>query len=177
MVNKRVGVQMSLKAIKLLILSAYGNKIWKETTKLISENDIVLVMPENDDELNYYSLLYIDQYIEENKKKECVVITNNKKVISNYKYLSEKITRIEKLSNKKIRSLIQFYCLYKFDERVLFASLSKPNGRNAERILGKNGIRMEDIVAIGIFQLKRTKTENDLSLPQKNSKKIFNIEK
>jgi len=164
---------MNSKIIKRIVQSGQGYLTWRKITKSITDRDVVLVMPEDCDELNYYSLLYIDRYIKKNQKRNCVIVTNNKKVLTHCKDISNTVTEIFQVNSKKINNLIQFYCLYQFDTRIMFASLSKPNGRNAERILNKNGVSIEDIVSIGIFNLDGIISNNEMSLSQKNAKKIF----
>ena len=55
------------------------------------------------------------------------------------------------ISQEDVESIEIYHQLRKIDARVIIASISRPFGRIGERIIGANGIRYDEVFAIGVY--------------------------
>ena len=60
---------------------------------------------------------------------------------------------VKKLSVEEMDSLVLLYGLYRFSEKVVIVSLTKPYDTGAERFLGVHGTTTEDLLRYDIFNI------------------------
>lgn len=113
----------------------------------------VILLPSGNQRYNYAALRYVDQMLERHNYDNAIFLTVDPVVEKAAGLFSENILAVETISRKKAERLMQFYCLYEFDPRFVVASLEEPNGRNAVGLIGKNGTTVEQLIAIGVYQL------------------------
>lgn len=127
-------------------------KKYKMKTKKYHSTAVVL-MPINDLENTYYALLYLDRMLSRRDLKFVVILTANSLVCKVSKLLCKKLRGVEMITEESAESLLQFYALYPFDSRFIAASLTDPHGRNGKELDGICGITVEELVAIGVYNL------------------------
>ena len=120
----------------------------------------VILLPSQNLRYNYAALRYVDQMLERHNYNNAIFLTVDPVVKKTAELFSKNILAVEPISRKKAERLMQFYCLYEFDPRFVVASLEEPNGRNAVGLIGKNGITVEELIAIGVYQLPNFSKEN-----------------
>lgn len=133
----------------------HGWWIWHCTVKKyhLGRTKVVL-LPSTNDGYQYAALRYVDQMLKWHQYDSVLFLTVDEHITREVASLfSEKILDVVQISRKKAEALMQFYCLYEFDSRFVVASLEEPNGRNAARLIGKNGTTVEELMAIGVYQL------------------------
>lgn len=131
-----------------------GRQLWRKLISRYSiDNTAVILMPSTDSEINFYALLYLDQMIESRNFDDALILTYDP-VVNKCAYMfSKKIIDVKYFSREKAEDLMQYYCLYEFDNRLIIASLDEPQGRNASALIDKKGITSEEIFAAGVYRL------------------------
>lgn len=134
-----------------------GRYEWK---KLIKEFGIknkqiyVLLFSETERELNEQALLHMNDLIA-NRIAEGVIILSVDGTVDEEAYnYSDKIIALKNYSEKKVRYLMKYYTLYKFSEKFIIISFTRPEGNLAYKAVGINGINVEDMVCLGIYNLR-----------------------
>lgn len=132
-------------------------KILKSFHKQVLSNiddptSAIFLFPSSDNEVNYYGLLYLEEYLFRTNKTEYAVITSNRIVYNACKKCS-KNPDIYLWSDSDINDLISYYKLYPFDNRIIIVSLDTPAGRRASNLVGVKTLTKEMLVAIGIYSL------------------------
>lgn len=131
-----------------------GRKLYNSITKDIDPEETALVIfPEDDYKLNYYGLLYLDEYLVRNLKKNVILVTPNDTVANAVKYFTNKIKTIHLTSKQATFDLISLYNFIDLEYQTVIVSLSLPLGRNANNLLGANGLSLEQLIAIGVYFL------------------------
>ena len=116
-------------------------------------NTAVILLPGEDKEISYLSLLYLDQMLENRKHDNAIILTHDQVVITAAPLFSDRILKVKHFSRKKAEALMQFYCLYEFNKKFICASLDEPHGRNGSVLIGKRGTTKEEIFVIGVYRL------------------------
>ena len=147
---------ISEKSKEKLELAKIGKKLYRRIcNEYMSDPDdcpTIVVFPDGDDECNFYGLLYLDEALVRSLQKSALIVTSSEAVAKTAEMFTGKIKEIIKVSQEEIDGLISLYCLSPF-EKILFISLSKPEGRTAYRLVGARGLTKEMLVAIGIYFL------------------------
>ena len=133
-----------------------GRSFWlKLKNKYDIDNGIyVLLMPEDDRELNEYALKHIDNLVAHRNARGIITLTNQQWIIESAATYSEKIIAVKSLTDKEIDTLISFYELYAFSERLLIVSLTKPHGSKLYNTVGIHGVSKEDLVCLCCFLMR-----------------------
>lgn len=113
----------------------------------------VILLPSKNRAYNYAALRYVDQMLERHHYDNAIFLSVDPVVSKAAGLFSKRILAVETVSRKQAERLMQFYCLYEFDPRFVVASLEEPNGRNAVGLIGKNGTTVEELIAIGVYQI------------------------
>lgn len=145
---------------RLLFLQCFfGWKVWHKIIKKYNmkaaqyQKTAVILMPQNDYENSYYALLYLDRMLSLKKYSSAILLYTDALLKKAADFMCDKIRGFECITEKEANALLQYYALYPFDERFIAASLTEPNGRNGKDLLNVNGITIEELVAIGIYQI------------------------
>lgn len=146
--------QVKRQLYKNLFRSYQGWFRWHRIVKKYKlGNTAVILMPSCDRDYNFYALLYLDQLLASRKFDNALILTHSDVVIKSASLFSDKILSIEEFSRKYTEQLMQYYCLYEFDKRLIVASLEEPNGRNGRTLIGKKGTTLEEIFVIGVYKV------------------------
>lgn len=117
------------------------------------EKTAYILFPEDDDELNFYGLLYLDDLSDFSSYENFVIITSCKIISQSAKYFCNKIKNIYEVSKDESDRLLAYYSLYKFYKNLLCVSIDMPDARRGSNILGKNNVSKEQLVGIGIYHI------------------------
>lgn len=133
----------------------------------------IVLMPSFNGEENYYSLLYLDRLVENMRRDNAAIITSDARVARFAQELSQKLIATIQVKKKTMAYLLEYSNLYRFDDRIIIASLSLPKGRGGDRLVGMNGLTTEEAIALGIYNLSNFQKieENPLG------KKVFGLVK
>ncbi|NRT73710.1 hypothetical protein [Clostridium beijerinckii] len=152
---------MELKRIidKNIEKASKGRQIWIKILEKygIGDGDYIILMPSLNNEYNYYTLLHLNEFINKVNAKRIILLTHDSVVKKVAKLFSNKIYDILYFSREDAECVMKFYCLYKFTDSLIIASLDEPEGRNGKSLIGKNGITLEEVIAIGVYGLKEYK--------------------
>lgn len=135
-------------------LYAYKGKIiWRNINHKYGLKDTaVIVFPDLNEKILKYGMLYLDKYLEKNKKKKAIIILPFSKSTPKYIYKSDEKIILE-LSEKKINYLVHFSNLLDISDQMVVLSFDLPNGRRLKKLLGVNGLNVEELIAVGIYRL------------------------
>ena len=111
----------------------------------------LMIFPENDPALNYYGLLYLDEYLLRRLKAGAYILSSDPSVAKAYQLFSRNVKGCELVSERDITDIISFYQLIDFEMDVSIVSLDLPPGRKASNLLGAKDLSLEQLVAIGIY--------------------------
>lgn len=133
-----------------------GRRIWlKIKRKYDIDNGVyALLMPEDDRELNEQALRHIDDLVRHRRASGVLVLTDDEWVKEHAKSYSDSIVDVVACPAATADRLLSFYEFYRFSERLLIVSLSRPYGNKAWLSIGKNGVTVEDVVCLGIFCIR-----------------------
>ncbi len=112
-----------------------------------------IIFPEDDAELNYYGLLYLNDLSDFSSFDSFVIITSCNIVAKSALYFCNKIRNIYEISKENSDQIISYFSLYNFYNHTYLISLDIPDARRGSNILGKNGITKELIVGVGIYRI------------------------
>lgn len=116
-------------------------------------NTAVVLIPGEDKEISYLSLLYLDQMLNARKHDNAIILTRDSLIMKTASMFSGRILKTQFFNRKKAEALMQFYCLYEFNKKFICASIDEPYGRNGSTLIGKRGTTKEEIFVIGIYRI------------------------
>lgn len=133
-----------------------GYFIWRRLIRKYKlKNSVVLFFPSSEHSCNYYALLYLEQLIMHTNSVSAIILTTDDRVKIAAPYFSPNIAHIVKLSDKQAQNLLDYYSLGPFDNRFFVISLDKPFGRNADKLIGKNGTTVAEVISLAIYRLPK----------------------
>lgn len=138
------------------ILQAYkGRLFWKNIVRKynINENKYVIILPKIRTKENYYALLFLEQFLKEKKAESAIIITIDNSIKEMVKYFTHKVEAVYVVNNNKLNQLIKFYCLYKFTDRLIIASLKEPYGQNGSGLINKKGLKYKDVFGKIVYNI------------------------
>lgn len=115
----------------------------------------VVLLPAVNTTCNYCALLYLDEMLDEQNFENAIILSVDPIAVKAAKLFSTQILDTLVISRKTAEQLMQFYCLFEFDDRFVVASLDEPEGRTAYRLVGKNKTTVDELLAIGIYHISR----------------------
>ena len=129
-----------------------GEKIWDKISKR-NDTELYVIMPEEDDEYNYFALLYLDEYMSRKKAETATIICSDhmiKRIVPAF----TKNSRVYSIyfTNFKMKCLIKYYALYEFSSKVTIISLKKPYDTYGENLLGFKGVTKETLLCFDIYR-------------------------
>ena len=132
-----------------------GWGIWHRIIKQykVGPTTAVVLLPKNDLENSYFALLYLDRMLSIKEYRDAVIIVPNEMLEKASKIMCHKINKVVQMTESRIDALLQFYMLCKFDHRFYVTSLDDIPCRNGRELIGVHGIGVEEMVAIGIYQI------------------------
>jgi len=136
-----------------LVKSFEGREVWLglvESTNL-QKDDYVILFPSTDSEINYFGLVYLDQFIERVNAQRIFIITQDQFVRESCTSFSSHIIRKIDYSIVDIESLLYFYRLYKFTNNLIIVALDELPGRSLRNLLNIKEVSLKDLVKVGIY--------------------------
>lgn len=133
-----------------------GRRIWLKLKRKynVDRGLYVLLMPEEDPELNEQALRHIDDLVKHRNACGVIILTDNAWVKNNAGTYSDNIIDIIPCPPEMTDRMLSFCEFYRFSERLMVVSLTRPYGNKAWRAIGLQGITVEDIVCLGIFYIR-----------------------
>ena len=146
---------VKIKFVKTKFYCYLGYWMWHALIKKHPEiqNTAVIILPTKRDSYSYYSLLYLDQFLEKSNRDNAVILTFDKKVIQTARDFSSNIVSIIPVTRRKMKYILTYASLYEFDNRLIIASLEEPVGRNGRNLIGIKGLTEEEIFVIGVYRI------------------------
>lgn len=132
---------------------------WKVFHKLNKENSfthnaVVVMMPNDEERVKLYALLYLEDLIFTRNSDDVYLITSDpliKKLVP--VFAPHWNIRVLQVRTEELARLIDYSELRNFDPRVVVASFEQPFGRYATNMIGSKGIDAEHVFAVAVYNL------------------------
>jgi len=137
------------------IYTAYrGSRLWGrlERKYKVDQGLYVVLMPEDDAELNAAALGHVEDLVADRRARGVVLVTDRS--LSRPMLSEPGVVGNEAWTGRQIDSLIAYFELHSFSDRLLVVSLTKPFGNGLHHLLGRQGITKEDLVCLGCFRMR-----------------------
>jgi len=133
-----------------------GRDFWLNLKKTyqFGENDYILLMPSQKREYNDTALLYLKQFYNTVKANKIFILTFDPITKQKIEMDFSDIARLVNITREQAEHLMTYYCLTMFTDKLIVISLEEPEGRHGMELIGKNGLTIDEIVAIGIYGLR-----------------------
>lgn len=139
-----------------LLEARNGRYLWLDLKSQYNLDDsaYVLLIPDADEDIGHL----IEGFIKYIKKKHghTGLIVVPEKIQQKLLLYCKKSGQLEihTCTKKQVDELIRFYCMYQFTGNLLIASLTKPDGRRGELLVGKKGMGRQEILDMVVFGLE-----------------------
>lgn len=158
-------MRIFLSLITKYVLAAKG---WLVFHKVVhqynrSNTEYVFLFPDGPNDCSYYSLLYLDKFLQKQYANSAILLTTDMTVARSSHLFSKRIRKVIKIAPNACKSLIQYYQLCPFDQRFIIASFHAVEGRDGLELLGKHDITMEELVVIGILGFSEFRKQPPIS--------------
>lgn len=140
-----------------LCLAWQGRRDWLQFVERVrfGERDYAILFPSQNRVWNDLALLYADDFAASVKAERLFLLTHDEEIENNCRQLSHSVTEVIPYSREQAVRLMKFYSLYMFTDQLIIASLNEPDGRDGERIVGRKGISIDEVFAIGVYRMQR----------------------
>lgn len=102
---------------------------------------------------SYYALLYLDEMLLSRGFNSAIILSVDPVVEKVAQLFSRNIREARSISRKRAEQLMQYACLFTFDLRFIIASMSEPEGRKGETLVGKRGLTWEEVFCVGVYRI------------------------
>lgn len=136
----------------------------------------ICLIPSSEGKYVNASLLYLDQMLRVQGYDSAVILTVPDIKKAEAALFSDKILFVKRIRRKTAERIMQFYCLYDFDERLIVCSLEEPAGRQALGLVGKNGITEEEVFVTGVYGIPDFVKETPVTYGKKQKKILCFLE-
>jgi hypothetical protein len=145
-----------------IFAAAAGRKLWLKIRRdySVGTRAVLILMPENDDELNGTALRYIDELLVDRKAERAVIMTVHARACIAAAKLPDGIVIVPHCKSRDIGNILSFYELYRFADAIIVVSMTKPYGIMFDRALGFCGITLGEIVYFCIFGIRNRKPDS-----------------
>ena len=137
-------------------LAENGRRIWSTfSEKMKSQNnEYVILIPKSNLEFIYYSLLYLNQYCKTVDQKVHIV-TSQEIVLKSIFYFNVVNTEVTLMDEDDCKSIISFYNLYMFTDKLFILSPVLPEGRTGFNLVQTGLMDMEEYISVGIYKNRK----------------------
>jgi len=139
--------------IKVLKAKRLWNSI--KTGFGINNNTVVIVLPENNSMWNEAALKYLPDYLKRKNADNAVVLTTENTFIEKMGSGEKSdIVSFHKISSESLKSLMDYYCLHRFFDKIVFFYLDYPQDNRSSFILNATEVTMDELVCLGFYRLR-----------------------
>lgn len=117
----------------------------------LSDEDFVILLTRDELEVSYYTLVYLEQFINNMKPKNLILLTSDNNLRQIINQITTPSVIVQYISENEEDHLIDFFSLYYFSNRFIIASLKKPNGRSIGNLYNLNMMKLDEIVSLAIL--------------------------
>ena len=128
-----------------------GRTVYRRFSQSLDESTSLVLFPDDGGEVGFYGLLYLDEFLVRNLKKEALIVTSNPGVAKVANLFTPKIKDVVVLTDEEMELLISYLKLTEDDSGFTIVSLHHPSTRLAGNLVGAKDLTVEQLVAIGIY--------------------------
>jgi hypothetical protein len=138
-----------------MVAAVRGRRLWVTLRRRYRIDDglYVVVMPDSDEELNGLALQHVPDLIADRRGRGVVVVTSDPPTAQ--RALSvDGVVGVEEVSAAGLDRLVSLVELYRFSDRLLVVSLTRPWPRKLHAMVGVDGLTLEDVVCLGMLVMR-----------------------
>lgn len=150
-----------------LYTATKGFLLWRKFNNKFSiqnKKKIVFVMPSNDRECFYCTLLYSQVFLQQNK--ELIILTDDSFLLELINRIYNKKIKGIFVDSGKLNMLCKYYIVRDFYPNLYLISIREPLRRKCNQLIGKNSVGLSELVCVGIFGWSK-KFFNSIKRPRK----------
>lgn len=136
---------------ELLKQAEQGKAVWEEIDKKFDSEQYFL-FPHENDEYNFYALLYFDHFMMINKLDKAIVLCYENVLEKVIPLFTKKNVTVCVLKKDDIESIVRYYGFFEFTTRLKIISLTKPYDTYGENLLGIKNVTKEDLLCYDIYR-------------------------
>jgi hypothetical protein len=142
--------------VNRLISAWRGRALWMRLRKRydVDNGAYVVAFVEDEDALNEVALAHVQDLIADRQARGVVVVTDQKRVAEQAGEAADGVLAVELLADREIEFLLSFYELYQFTPRLFFVSLTRPYGNRLWKMVGVNGLTLDDLVCLSMYRIR-----------------------
>lgn len=139
-----------------LLKAVKGRFLWRkiyDSGQIDLGKEHIIVIPEEEIIEMYYGMLYIENYLKQISKSNCTIITDSRIICDTIPLFTKKAKRIVYITHEKMNALLKYYAVFGEQKIATVVSLERLTGRLSKGLINKEGITVEELVAVGIYDL------------------------
>jgi hypothetical protein len=142
--------------VNRLISAWRGRALWMRLRKRydVDNGAYVVAFVADEDALNEVALAHVQDLIADRQARGVVVVTDQKRVAEQAGEAADGVLAVELLADREIEFLLSFYELYQFTPRLFFVSLTRPYGNRLWKMVGVNGLTLDDLVCLSMYRIR-----------------------
>ena len=134
-------------------LARQGKENWEILQNEIPADKYIL-LPHPGDEYNRYAAKYLPYFARKQKAKKIAILSENKQDLDMFdQFDGTEILKCQKEA-EWIDSIIKFYGMYEFSNKLVIVSLTRPYDTCGENLLGVKGITKKELLCYDIYGLE-----------------------
>jgi hypothetical protein len=139
-----------------LIAAWRGRVLWLRLRKRHEVNNgaYVVAFIEDDPALNEVALARIADLVADRRARGVVVVTDQVWLAGQIGEDIAGILAVEVLTGREIDALLSYYELCQFSARICFVSLTRPYANHLWRMVGINGLTLDDLVCLSMYRIR-----------------------
>ena len=134
-----------------------GRRLWKQLRRKykINYDKVVIFLPEENPEWNYYALAYLNDFRLRKGANEAIVFAADDQICEMAKKMHLSSTTVRFMSGEQMKVIMKYYCFDKFFDNARFFYFDFPRDNNNSRILEKSNVTKEEIVCLAFYCLRQ----------------------
>lgn len=145
-----------LDVISNLLLAFRGRNVWRsiyDSQAIELGIDRIIIIPEEKRQTQYYAMLYLNEYLHNTGGANAIIVTDSRLVCDTIGLFTQNVKSLTKICKKDMDALLKYQIVFGNSEVATIASLDRVTGRLSEGLLENEGINIEELVAVGIYDL------------------------
>lgn len=137
-----------------------GNLIWHylKVVNNINYHSIIIVLTGENSMVDRYAIQYLEAFVNRRSADKVFIWTKDGMLVER---LKKKYTfQIKKLnaSEKMLKAVFDYYCYDNFFANLVFTYINAPEDNQIGKLLLKSDVNEEDIVCLGLYNLRMVPT-------------------
>ena len=145
-----------LDLLRCIFEACIGKVLWKweKTVNKISSDDIVIILPEENEVWNNALLKLLPQYVDRTNANKVLIYYNPVFEITNNEEHKGLSIILKEYEPSKMKMIYRYFCLNGFRDYMIWGYLKYPIYNCGEKILSYGEITVEELACLGYYCLR-----------------------